>query len=92
MLSNSPVVATVPVTDLARAKKFYSDVLGLQEQVTSKPGGVLFVAGGGTKLFLYQRGPSTADHTLASFNVSDIEAVMADLKSRGVTFEEYDKA
>lgn len=90
MLANSPVVTTIPVTDVDRAKKFYSEVLGLQEQATPEPGGVLFVAGAGTKLFLYQRGPSTADHTLASFNVTNIETTMADLRSKGVTFEEYD--
>jgi predicted enzyme related to lactoylglutathione lyase len=53
-------------------------------------GGVMLQAGGGTGLYLYQRGATKADHTVASFNVNNIEAEMSELKAKGIVFEEYD--
>jgi hypothetical protein len=50
----------------------------------------LFEAGAGTRLFLYQRGPTTADHTVASFVVEDTEQTVRELSGRGVAFEHYD--
>jgi predicted enzyme related to lactoylglutathione lyase len=41
-------------------------------------------------LYLYQRAATKADHTVAAFNVDDVEAVVKELKSKGVVFEEYD--
>lgn len=92
MLSNAPVSAVIPVLDINRAKKFYSEVLGLKELANpmEDPSGALFEAGLGSRLYIYQRPPSHAEHTLASFTVEDIESTMNDLRSRGVVFEEYD--
>ena len=47
-------------------------------------------AGSGTALYLYRRGSTKADHTVASFNVDNIEAEISDLRVKGVVFEEYD--
>jgi catechol 2,3-dioxygenase-like lactoylglutathione lyase family enzyme len=88
MLDTSMVVATIPVTDLDRAKRFYGDALGLTF-LWDNPASVRFGCGGGTQLSIFRRGPSTADHTLAHFEVSDIEAVVHDLDERGVTFIDY---
>lgn len=90
MLENAPVCATLPVTDVERATHFYRDVLGLKVADQAMPGGVMFTCGQGTMLVLYQRGPSKADHTVAGFVVNDLAAVMADLRAKGVAFEEYD--
>lgn len=91
MLENYPVTTTIAVTDMGRAKKFYGETLGLKESGTQIPGGVMYEAGAGTKLFVYERpNPAKADHTLASFDVDDIEKVMGELKAKGVVFEEYD--
>ena len=89
MLGDKPVGPTIPVTDLARAKEFYTNLLGLTVDSEST-GGILFTAGNSTKLYIYKRGPSKADHTLAAFEVEDIEAMVDEMIQKGITFEQYD--
>jgi catechol 2,3-dioxygenase-like lactoylglutathione lyase family enzyme len=88
MLDGAMVVATIPVTDLDRAKQFYGETLGLGF-MWENPASVRFDCGGGTQLSIFRRGPSKADHTLAHFEVSDIEAVVSALEGQGVTFVDY---
>jgi predicted enzyme related to lactoylglutathione lyase len=88
-LGEAPVAATLPAVDIKRAKKFYRDVLGLKV-VMEDPGGIMFGAGEGTMLYVYQRGPTKADQTVASFKVENIEAHVKELRAKGVKFEEYD--
>ena len=88
MLKTSMVVATIPVTDLDRAKRFYEETLGL-ELLWENPASIRFACGGGTQLSIFRRAPSTADHTLAHFEVSDIEAVVRELEQRDVAFIDY---
>jgi catechol 2,3-dioxygenase-like lactoylglutathione lyase family enzyme len=91
MLSDSPVMPTIPVTDINRAIDFYANKLGLKQNAMQvEKNGALFDAGGGTMLYVYQRGPSKADHTLASFKVENLEQTMDELLKMGVTFEHYD--
>ena len=54
------------------------------------PGIASFECGGGTRLELYEREATKADHTVATFEVSDLRATVEQLKSNGVIFEEYD--
>lgn len=89
MLKDKMVAATLPVVNMERARKFYEDKLGLKV-MQADMGGVMLQAGGGTTLYLYQRGPTKADHTVASFNVDNIEAEMSELGAKGIVFEEYD--
>jgi len=88
MLGSSMLVATVPVTDLDRARHFYTESLGLS-LLWENPASVRLDCGGGSQLSIFRRGPSTADHTLAHFEVADIEATVRDLEGRGVTFLDY---
>jgi catechol 2,3-dioxygenase-like lactoylglutathione lyase family enzyme len=88
MFESLMIVATVPVTDLDRAKRFYEDTLGLKV-LWENPASVRFGCGGGTELSIFRRGPSKADHTLAHFEVADIEAVVRELEERKVTFIDY---
>lgn len=91
MLSNAPVTAVLPATDIGRAKKFYSEMLGLTEKDMGMPGdAALYECGSGTSIFIYQRPEAGASHTQASFNVADLEAEMKELREKGVVFEEYD--
>lgn len=91
MLIDSPVVPTIPVTDIDRAIDFYENKLGLkQNSMQVEKDGALFDAGGGTMLYLYERGVSKADHTLASFSVDDVEKIVDELSEKGVVFEQYD--
>ena len=88
MLEASMVVATIPVTDLDRAKRFYDETLGLAV-LWDNPVSIRFSCGGGTQLSIFRRAPTTADHTLAHFEVSDIEAVVRELEARDVRFIDY---
>lgn len=90
MLRSAPVEAALPASDLARAKKFYEDVLGLEIHVED-PGGIEFLCGEGTKLMVYpSANAGTNRATAAGFTVQDVPATKKELEGRGVTFEEYD--
>ena len=88
MLNDAMVLPTIPVTDLDRAKPFYSDVLGLTV-LEETPFAIRFGAGAGTQLSVYKRGPVERGQTVAHFEVADIDATLADIRSRGGVFEEY---
>jgi len=88
MLKSTMIVATIPVTDLDRAKQFYGDTLGLPI-LWENPASARLDCGGGSQLSIFRRGPSVADHTLAHFEVADIESAVRDLKAAGVTFLDY---
>jgi catechol 2,3-dioxygenase-like lactoylglutathione lyase family enzyme len=92
MLRDAPIMAIVPTTDFARAKAFYGETLGLVDTNLPTPGQqVVYRCGGGTLLEVYERRRAgEAEHTLASWEVSDIRATVDELRSRGVRFEEYD--
>jgi catechol 2,3-dioxygenase-like lactoylglutathione lyase family enzyme len=88
MLADGMVVPTVAVTDLDRAKRFFGEQLALP-LLDETPFAFRFGAGRGTQ-FSVRRGQPNVGQTVAHFEVDDIEGVIADLTSRGVTFEEYE--
>ena len=88
MIDATMVVATLPVTDLPRAKAFYENVLGLTP-LWENPVSVRFQCGDASELSIFMRPPTTTEHTLAHFEVSDIEATVLDLEAKGVTFVDY---
>jgi catechol 2,3-dioxygenase-like lactoylglutathione lyase family enzyme len=91
MLTNAAVMPTIPAVDLDRARGFYERTLGLTPAGPATPDGIMYRCGSGTRLFLYPRTmPARADHTVASFVVEDIGAVVNALRTRGVVFEDYD--
>ncbi len=91
MLENCVITAILPVVDIDRARVFYKDVLGLTEQGTSKNGERFYTTNAGASIALSPRQtPTKAEHTAISFEVKDIEKLIASLTERGVKFEEYD--
>jgi catechol 2,3-dioxygenase-like lactoylglutathione lyase family enzyme len=91
MLTDSPVVAVVAVSDLDAARSFYTDTLGLTPSGMDEPGGVLYDCGGGTRLLVYQSSfAGKNEATAASWQVDDLEGEIAALEAKGITFEEYD--
>jgi len=92
MLTDARIMAIVPTTDIARAKAFYGETLGLTDANASTPGPqVIYRCGGGTLLEVYERPTAgEAQHTLASWGVGDLRAAVDQLRNRGVRFEEYD--
>ena len=88
MLANSLAVTTVAVTDVDRAKRFYQEQVGLT-LLDETPSGFRFGAGKGSQLTV-RRGQPNVGQTVAHFEVDDIDAVIRELTSRGITFEEYE--
>jgi catechol 2,3-dioxygenase-like lactoylglutathione lyase family enzyme len=90
MLKNARIVPYIPVADVARARKFYEDKIGLtpKEQYA---GGLIYECGDGSWVFMYpSAGAGTSKASTAFWAVADVVAEVAELKSRGVLFEEYD--
>ena len=90
MLQKSPLYSYIPVRDLARARQFYEKKVGLKP-TEERFGGVVYGFADHTAAFMYptpNAGTSTASQ--AFWQVDDIEREVAELKQRGVTFEEYD--
>jgi len=90
MLANAAVTTMLPVIDMARARAFYEGCLGLRAG-NLRPDGKFQYAVGGSTLALFPKAEGTkADHTAISFQVADIDASIAELKTAGVVFENYD--
>ena len=90
MLADRPIHATLPAADLERAKRFYTEKLGLSQEIEA-PEGIFYRCGGGTRFLVFPSGgTASGTHTQMGWTVDDIEAEVADLKARGVVFEEYD--
>ncbi|WP_042366254.1 VOC family protein [Streptacidiphilus neutrinimicus] len=89
MLADVALTAVIPASDIERAKRFYRDTLGLA--LVRDEGETLVLESGGVRFTVYAT-PSggQAAHTVAGWNVADLDAVMADLRRRGIVFEEYD--
>ncbi len=89
MLADAVLVTILPAVDLRRAKEFYTEKIGLKISEESPKGLVFESENGGPDLYIYKRGPTKADHTVAGFIVKDVEKEVKELKERGVVFEEY---
>jgi catechol 2,3-dioxygenase-like lactoylglutathione lyase family enzyme len=90
MLQESPMYSYIPAKDLARARRFYEDKLGLRPKEETN-GGVVYEFGAGTAAFLYVTpNAGTSRASQAFWSVQDVDAVIQSLKARGVQFERYD--
>ena len=90
MLKNAPMFAYLPVKDLKRARQFYEQKLGLAPK-HEMPGGLVYEFARGTACFMYTTPNAGTSHASQAFwQVEDVEGEVADLKSKGVVFEEYD--
>src|SRR5437660_10191928 len=90
MLKDAPIIPYIPVADVARARKFYEEKVGLKPKEESA-GGVIYECGQGSWVFMYpSAGAGTSRASTAFWAVDDVAAEVAALKSRGVKFEEYD--
>ncbi len=88
MLKESKAFSTFSADDIAKAKQFYADTLGLD--VTDEMGGLgLHLAGGGT-VFIYPKDDhEPASFTVLNFPVDDVDAAVDALTEAGVRFERY---
>ncbi|HEY3075210.1 MAG TPA: VOC family protein [Burkholderiales bacterium] len=90
MLQKSPMYAYIPVKDVARARQFYEQKLGFKPKQETG-GGVVYEFGEHTACFLYPTpNAGTSKASQAFWHVEDVEREVAELKGKGVKFEEYD--
>ena len=88
MVTATMVVPTVPVSDLARSKSFYAETLGLTV-LWESPASIRFRCGESSELSIFKRPSTVTEHTVAHFEVTDIESTVADLEAKGVEFLDY---
>ncbi|MDM0009853.1 VOC family protein [Variovorax sp. J22G73] len=91
MLANIDAVANLAVKDLAVARRFYEDTLGLVQHKTEGDE-VIVYRSGGTRINVYRsQFAGTNQATAVTWQVDgDLERIVAALKAKGVRFEHYD--
>ena len=90
MLKDSAIMAVLPAKDINRAKDFYRDKLGLEPSETIEDS-LMYRCGNGTSFLIYQTdNAGTAKNTQMGWESDNLERDMEELRSRGVTFEDYD--
>ncbi|MEU6085815.1 VOC family protein [Streptomyces sp. NPDC047085] len=89
LLARGRVATRLPAQDLVRARRFYSEVLGL-EPADERPGGLLYRCGGTDFALFQSTGASPGTFTQMGWEVEDLDAVVTELRRRGVVFEDVD--
>ncbi len=91
MFKPSAAFSGFSVSDLAKAKDFYTTTVGLEAVDEGEGMGLnLHLPGGGT-VFVYEKADhQPASFTILNFVVEDIDGAVAELTNRGVQFEHYD--
>ena len=92
MLKSAPAFATFSVSDIPAARRFYSDVLGLnvkEEAIDGYPLLALRLAGGARVMLYSKPNHAPASYTVLNFEVPDIDRAVTELEGRGVRFEHY---
>jgi catechol 2,3-dioxygenase-like lactoylglutathione lyase family enzyme len=90
MLRECPVTTILPVVDAERARRFYEETLGLEEERRLPDGSVVLRAGGSALELSKRSHAAPSPYTVASFEVRDLAGQVGELEKRGVHFEDYD--
>ncbi|MFC5262392.1 VOC family protein [Kribbella qitaiheensis] len=91
MLAKSPIDVMLTATDLAAAKRFYGDMIGLEVLIETEEL-VTFRCGGDSRLVLTRSTVRTDEQqTKASWRVADVADEITDLRARGDKVAEYDE-
>ncbi|HEV2817254.1 MAG TPA: VOC family protein [Allosphingosinicella sp.] len=90
MLATRNAVANLAVSDLDRAREFYTGRLGLKE-VDHEGDELIVLESGDSKVNVYRSDyAGTNEATAVTWAVDDIDAEVAALKGKGIMFEHYD--
>lgn len=90
-LRMNTATTVLPVDDPARARRFYTEKLGLPLRGKADDGSELLGSSGGPMLQLLPVSDGKhSEHTALSFEVTDIEGTVRDMEARGVRFQDYD--
>jgi catechol 2,3-dioxygenase-like lactoylglutathione lyase family enzyme len=90
MFRDTKAFSGFSVDDVAKAREFYGDTLGLE---TSEEHGILTLhIAGGREVIVYPKDDhEPATFTILNFPVDDIEAAVDALSERGISFERYEQ-
>ena len=90
MLQQSKAFSSFSVNDIAKAKRFYQDILGLN--VVDNPMGIIELhLENGNKIILYPKPDHVpATFTVLNFPVNNLEKIVDALIEKGISFEQYD--
>ena len=89
MFRDTKAFSGFSVDDVAAARAFYADTLGLD--ATEDNGMLTLRIAGGNNVLVYPKdNHEPATYTVLNFPVDDIEAAVDQLTARGVTFERYE--
>ena len=93
MLKDYNSIATLAVSDLARAREFYEGKLGLEPETLDETSGVVRYNTGATAMLVYESGfAGTNEATAVNFAVRDqVDIIARTLARKGVVFERYDQ-
>ena len=90
MFKDTKAFSSFSVDDLAKAKQFYGETLGINVKESEE--GLELRIPGSTPTFIYSKPNHTAaSFTILNFPVSDIDAAVDELTKRGVRFEIYNQ-
>jgi len=92
MLADSEAYSGFAVPDLAAARTFYADTLGLNvSELDDQSDLITLQLAGGRNIVVYTKPDhSPATYTILNFPVDDVEGTVDGLTERGVRFEQYD--
>jgi predicted enzyme related to lactoylglutathione lyase len=92
MLGDKEAFSGFAVDDIAKAREFYGDTLGVKTSLIDEEHGLatLHLAGGRDTLIYASPGFTPASYTMLNFKVEDIDAAVDELAGRGVSFERYE--
>ena len=88
-LTDAPFLPTLPAHDIDRAMGWYREKLGLTPLMDLGSAGQLYRTGGSLWMLYQSPSAGTGKHTLGGWIVPDLDASMRELRSSGVTFEDY---
>jgi predicted enzyme related to lactoylglutathione lyase len=91
MLKDAKAFSGFSVNDLAAAKEFYGQTLGLEVE-DNRPGqGLVLKIAGGNGIFVYSKDDHVAaTYTILNFPVDDIDQAVDELTGKGIKFEHYE--
>jgi len=90
-MPDTRVTAMIATADLARARRWYGEVLGFGEPAFELPGVVVAYRSGDGSFSVYQTSfAGTAQNTVAEWAVDDLRGEVAALRDRGVQFEDLE--
>lgn len=89
MFEHTKAFSGFSVDDIAKARQFYGETLGLK--VAEESGMLQLHIAGGTNILIYPKSDHTpATFTILNFPVEDVDQAVDELAARGVRFERYD--